>query len=161
MKFNLNEILYIAINIEKSGFTFYTKASKHLTDYSKFFDFLAKEEISNDLVFKSIKKDSISKKDLDSVYDPDGIIPVYFDSLTGSTIFKNEKEIEEIFNGVKSIEEVIDWAIKREHDTILFFIGLKSTLDTEEDKMIVEKIISEEINHVHILMNKKSELLLK
>lgn len=158
MKFNLSEILDIAINIEKSGFTFYTKASKHLTEYSQFFEFLAKEEIGHDLVFNSIKKESISKDELESVYDPDGIIPIYFDSLTGSSIFKNEKEIEELFVGVNSIEEVIDWAIKREHDTILFFIGLKSTLDTEEDKMIVEKIISEEINHVHILMNKKSEL---
>lgn len=161
MKFNLNEILDIAINIEKSGFIFYTRASKKLEEYFQFFDFLAKEEIAHDLVFKNIKKESISKEQLDTIYDPDEIIPLYFESLTGSTIFKNEKEIEELFGGINSIEEVIDWAIKREHDTILFFIGLKSTFETDEDKMIVEKIISEEINHVHILMNKKSELLLK
>lgn len=56
MKFNLNEILDIAINIEKLGFEFYSRASLKLDKYSNFFNFLAKEEIGHDLVFKSIKK---------------------------------------------------------------------------------------------------------
>lgn len=160
MKFNLSEILDIAINIEKTGFTFYTKAAKHLQEHADFFNYLAKEEIGHDLVFSGIKKEFVSAEEINSVWDPEGIIPIYFDSLTGSSIFKNDEEIETLFDNVTTIEDVIDWSIKREHDTILFFIGLKSTLDDEEDKNVVEKIISEEINHVHILMNKKSELLM-
>lgn len=161
MKFNLNEIFDIAINIEKSGFTFYKKASEKNPEYSDFFMYLAKEEVKHNSVFTGIKDDTVSTEYLDTVWDPDGIIPMYFDSLTGSTIFNKEDQIDLLFEGIHSITDVIDWAIKREHDTILFFIGLKSTLDSEEDKLVVEKIISEEINHVHILMNKKSEVLIK
>lgn len=159
MEFNLNEVLEIAKNIEKSGFAFYKQAAKQLSDYSDFFDYLAKEEIGHEKVFDNMKSEFISKESIDAVYDPDLIIPQYFDSLAGSTIFKKDMEMEELFKDVKSVEDVIDWAIKREHDTILFFIGLKSSLDDMNDKIVVEKIISEEINHVHILMNKKSELI--
>lgn len=161
MKFNLKEIFDIAISIEKSGYVFYTKAAKTLPEYSDFFTFLANEEIQHDVVFTGIKNESISKEVQNNLWDPEGIISVYFDSLADSAIFNKEDNINELFSGTHSIDEVIDWALKREHDTILFFIGLKSTLETEEDKLIVEKIISEEINHVHILMNKKSELILK
>jgi len=159
MKFNLNEILEIARNVEKNGFEFYTNAAKKLPAYSDFFTFLAKEEIKHDLVFTGIKKEVISQEEIDAIWDPDQLIGTYFGSLTESAIFKKPEEIKNLFENTNSIEDVINWAIKREHDTILFFIGLKSTLDSEEDKKVVEDVISEEINHVHILMEKKSKLL--
>ena len=161
MKFNINEIFDIAINIEKSGYTFYSKAAEVLPEFSDFFTFLANEEIKHDVVFTGIKKESVSDDSQSDVWDPDEMISVYFESLADSAIFNKEEQVNELFSGTNTIGEVIDWALKREHDTILFFIGLKSTLDTEEDKLIVEKIISEEINHVHILMNKKSEIEIK
>lgn len=159
MNFNLNEIFDIAVGIEKSGYVFYTKAAKVLPEYKDFFTFLANEEIKHDAIFTGIKDEFVPKEEGD-IWDPEQVIPVYFDSLSDSAIFNKEKQVDELFMGSVNIQQVIDWALKREHDTILFFIGLKSTLTTDEDKEIVEKIISEEINHVHLLMSKKSEVLM-
>lgn len=161
MKYNLNEVFEMAINVEKSGYLFYTNAALVLPEYSDFFTFLANEEVKHDIIFTGIKKDSISKEVFDSVWDPNGIISIYFDSLTGSTIFKKDKDIKELFKDVDSVSNVIEWAVIREHETILFFNGLKGCLESEADKKVVDDIIAEEITHVHKLMVKKSEILMK
>ncbi|MGL1891897.1 MAG: ferritin family protein [Spirochaetaceae bacterium] len=156
MKFNLNEVLDIAISIETSGYNFYTKAAKSFPEYADFFTFLAAEEIGHDLVFKNIKKTEADV--LDNTWDPNGVISVYFDSLMGSTIFNNSNDINKQFDNVQKLSDVIDWAIKREHETILYFSGIKDSFNSLEDRNVIDKIISEEITHVHILMNKKNEL---
>lgn len=159
MKYNLSEIFDFAIQIEKAGNKFYKKAAQNFNEFSDFFTFLANEEVKHDVTFTNIKNEVISVDANNDVWDPDGIINMYIESLTSSSIFKNNEDLDLLFKGVENINQVIDWAIKREHDTILFFIGLKSTFKDEKDKLVIERIISEEINHVHILMNKKSELL--
>ncbi|QEN06180.1 hypothetical protein EW093_16295 [Thiospirochaeta perfilievii] len=161
MKYSLSEIMDIASGIEKSGYDFYIKAAKKINKFSDFFNFLAKEEIAHDSVFKGLKKEFVSTDELNTVYDPDNIISKYIESLTDSIIFKSDEDLDSLLSSSDSIEDIIDWSIQREHDTILFYVGLKSSLSSESDKIIVEKIISEEMNHVHILMNKKSELLIK
>lgn len=160
MKYNLKEVFDLAVAIEKSGYEFYKKAASVLPEHGDFFSFLAKEEIKHDVAFNKLKEETLSKELVENTWDPDGIISVYFNSLNESAIFKKDKDLETLLESSLHITGVIDWAIKREHDTILFYIGLKSTMDSEDDKNIIEKIISEEINHVHILMNKKSEIMI-
>lgn len=157
MEFNINEIFQIAVHIEKSGHNFYKEAAKKLPDFADFFTYLANEEINHEFLFKKMEDDSVAEDFLKSIWNPDDIISQYFDSLTESTIFKTEKEISEIFKNYNNITEVIDWAIKREHESVLFFTGLKEGLSSSEEQKIVDQIISEEIGHVHKLMVKKSE----
>lgn len=159
MEFNINEIFEIATNIEKSGNAFYKKAAEKIPQFADFFNFLANEEISHEFLFKKMEKESLSEDYLKSIWNPDDIITQYFDSLTNSTIFKPENEIDKQFKNCSDVTDVIDWAIQREHETVLFFTGLKEGLKTENEKNILDQIIVEEIGHVHKLMVKKSEFI--
>lgn len=160
MKLNLNEIFEAAIQIERSGYKFYSEAAKKIPEHSDFLNYLAKEEVGHEAVFSEYQKMAVSKDFQDSIWNPDNIISQYFESLADSTVFKkNSKELDELFNSSNSIEDVINWAIKREQDSVLFFIGLKESLKDNSEKEKIEDIISEEIKHIHLLMDKKSKLL--
>lgn len=159
MKFNLNEIFEIAVHIEQAGNKFYKKAAQKIPKHSDFFTFLANEEISHEYIFKKMESEFASKDYLETIWNPDNIISQYFDSLTSSAIFKSTSELDKLFDQDITIMDVIDWAIQREQETILFFTGLKEGFKSEDDRKKIDKIISEEINHVHKLMVKKSELI--
>lgn len=160
MKLNLNEVFEAAKQIERSGYKFYSNAAKRIPEHRDFLIFLANEEVGHEAVFSELQKLAISNDFQDSVWNPDNIISQYFESLAESTVFKrNTKELDELYDSSNSIEDIIDWAIKREQDSVLFFIGLKESLKESSEKEKIEDIISEEIKHIHLLMDKKSKLL--
>lgn len=160
MKLNLSEIFDTAIQIEKSGYQFYTDAAKKLPEHKDFLTFLANEEVGHEAVFSDFKNKAISKEFIDNIWNPDNIIDQYINSLAGSAVFnKSSNKFDELFKDGNTIEDVIDWAIKREQDSVLFFTGLRETLKNSEEKDKIEEIISEEIRHIHLLMDKKSKLI--
>lgn len=160
MKLNLNEIFDTAIQIEKSGYEFYTEAAKMLPEHNDFLTFLANEEIGHETVFSDIKSKAISKDFLDNIWNPDNIIDQYLKSLAGSAVFnKKSNDFDELFKDDNTIIDIIDWAIKREQDSVLFFTGLRESLKNSDEKNKIEDIISEEIRHIHLLMDKKSKLI--
>lgn len=160
MKLNLNEVFETAIQIEKSGYEFYTEAAKKLPEYEEFLTFLANEEVGHEAVFNEFKTRAISSDFQESIWNPDNIIDQYLKSIANGAVFrKKTTNLDELFNKDVKIEDVIDWAIRREQDSVLFFTGLRESLKNGDDKEKIEDIISEEIKHIHLLMDKKSKLL--
>lgn len=158
MEFNLNEIFEMARHVEKSGYTFYKRAAKEVPEQEEFLNFLASEEVKHESVFDKFRERAVDKEFLDNLWDPDDTIAMYFQSMANSLIFKPLEDMDQLFDGDISLENIMDWAIQREKETVLFFTGIRESLKDQNVIDEVQKIINEEIRHISILMSKKEEL---
>lgn len=160
MNFNLNEIFEAAKQIEKSGYKFYKEAAKKIPKYSDFLNGLADEEVGHEHVFNDLQQKSVDKDFQDKLWNPDNIMSMYFESMTNSVVFnKSNSSLEDLIENSDDILSIIDWALKREQESVLYFTGLREALKDSNEKSKIDLIISEEIKHIHLLMDKKSKLI--
>ncbi|HNZ26490.1 MAG TPA: ferritin family protein [Spirochaetota bacterium] len=151
--FNASEIYQFAIKIESDGEKFYREFSKKFKDkaVSALFNDLADEEVSHRVFFENGLK-SFNK------YDPAESFPdeyfAYLRAFAENIVFVKdnlEKEIEKI----DTKEAALDFAIKRELDTIHYYMEMKGLVSASEVELI-DKIIAEERNHFIKLNNLKA-----
>jgi rubrerythrin len=142
--FNISEIYQFAIAIEENGEKFYRAQLKKFNDENikKLFSFLADEEIKHKETFKSMLE-KIEK------YEPKESYPgeyfLYLKSYAENVIF-NEKELDSKIKKIKNLKSVLDFAIKLEWDSILYYQEMKIYVSADSAKLI-DDIIKEERKH--------------
>lgn len=150
--FNASEIYQFAIKIELNGEKFYREFSKKFKDkaLSVLFNDLADEEVNHKIFFENGLK-SFNK------YDPVESFPdeyfAYLRAFAENIVFVKEsleKEIEK----VDTKDDALDFAIKKELDTIHYYMEMKSLVLASESELI-DKIIAEERSHFMRLNNLK------
>ena len=155
-KFNLKEIFEIAEQIERNGAAFYRQAALRFDDNMQVKNLLlelAGQEDEHEKIFSEIQQ-RVSKEDI-SVKDE--LTCQYLDAVAGQFVFE-EGETEKELAEKMSLQDIFDIAIQKEKDSIIFYIGLKSSLISTEDKKAIDSIISEEQRHFVDLM-KYAEIL--
>ncbi len=158
--FDIEEVLTIAIRIEVNGQAFYREAAKLCPEHAEWLNDLADQEISHEATYRKLK-DALVAAAGDSSLDAgdyDDLAVSYLHSIAGSVIFKLSREPEEEFTGRETIEEIIDRAIDREQDAVLFFTGIRKALSDEQARRDIDLIIDEEMRHVAELQARKNEL---
>ncbi|MCM8785913.1 MAG: ferritin family protein [Candidatus Omnitrophica bacterium] len=152
--FNISEIYQFAIKIEENGEKFYRKVAWKTKDkkVKDLFIFLADEEVRHKRIFEeNLKK--IEK------YEPSESYPgeyfAYLRAYAEGLIFtKNiEKELEK-----EDILEAIDFGIRRELDSIMYYLEMKDFIP-ETQELEIDKIIKEERSHFIKLSNLKKQIL--
>ncbi len=148
--FNANEILKMAEQIERNGYTFYTSAAENVTDSESksFLLKLADMESHHEAYFASIRSELSDQEKEATVFDPDGQIELYLRALADTRIFF-EKKID-----VSSMEEILKAAITAEKDSIVFYLGMKNTVPERLGREKVDEIIEEEMRHITLLSEK-------
>jgi len=142
--FNISEIYQFAIAIEENGEKFYRAQLKKFNDENikKLFSLLADEEIKHKETFKSMLE-KIEK------YEPKESYPgeyfLYLKSYAENIIF-NEKELDSKIKKIKDPKSVLDFAIKLEWDSILYYQEMKIYVSADSAKLI-DDIIKEERKH--------------
>jgi len=152
--FNVSEIYQFAINIEENGEKFYRKVSEKFSDekIKEIFNFLAEEEVKHKETFKNLLE-KIKE------YNPPETYPgeyfAYLKAYSNELIFppQIEKEVEKS----SGIEEIIDFAIRRELDSILYYTEIKNFVP-ETQHSLLDKIIEQERQHFIKLSNLKKEI---
>ena len=145
--FNANEILKMAEQIERNGYKFYTTAAENVTDSGskEFLLKLADMESQHEAYFTSIRSELSDQEKETTVFDPDGEVDLYLRALADTRIFF-EKKID-----VSSMEEILKAAITAEKDSIVFYLGMKSTIPKRLGREKVDEIIEEEMRHITLL----------
>jgi len=157
--FNIEEILKIAIKIEQNGRAFYLKAAEVCPDHHIWLTRLADEEIAHEHVFEMFFNSLVNKDSSDPVYeDPENLAMIYLHSIADSIIFNLAKNPAESFSENPTIDEIIEDAMRREHEAILFYNGLKMAMTDEKSIAEIELIIREEMGHVAWLKQKQVEI---
>ena len=161
MRFNLNEVMDMAAQIERNGVAFYRNAAENAENDKarEFLITLAEEEDEHLAIFRAMKK-ILSSRDFDSeLYDTDGQALLYIKSIASGHVFDlRGQDTASILSGDETLTDVIKIALRAEKDTIAFFVGLKELIPDETEKEKVNVLIKEETKHIVWLnQNMKAE----
>jgi len=157
--FNAEEILEFALQIEKNGAQFYRQAAEYITDTKarNLLNTLAEVEHKHELIFSSMKLRYESQKQLE-VYDPEGERELYLHAMANGYIFDKSKNAADLINPESSVKEILLFALGREKDSIIFYLGMKEFVKDTDDKETLNKIIAEEMSHVSFISRELKRL---
>ena len=154
LRFNADEILAIAEQIERNGARFYRKAAenaKFKKAADKFLN-LAQMEEGHEKIFAAMRKGlSEKQKGGGEVYDPQGEAEAYLQAFAGGHVFDVKKDPSATLTGRESLTRILRMAIGLEKDSIVFYLGLKPLVPPDLGASKVDEIIAEEMKHIAIL----------
>lgn len=152
--FDISEVLQFAIRIEENGEDFYRKVAGKISDkeVKDLFIFLADEEVRHKNIFtKMLGK--ITK------YEPPETYPgeyfQYLRAYADSIIFPPEIERELDTKG--GVIKAIDFGIRRELDSIMYYLETKAVVP-ETQHSVMDRIIEEERSHFVRLSTLKEKI---
>ena len=150
--FDAKEIFKFAIRIEENGMKFYRYAAVITDDdeMRKTFNFLASEEARHKEIFEGL----LSEVTKDTAFEtyPDEYFN-YLKTYVDNVIFTDE-QFEEAMSNVKDTLGSINFAIKRELDSILYYHEIKKVVP-EKQYGLIDEIIEEERKHYTKLIDIK------
>lgn len=153
IKFNIDEIFEIAVQIEKNGAAFYNNAAKKATDkgIEERLISLANMEIEHEKTFLALKIQLGENKDAVTAYDPYDEGLLYLKAFASGYVFDLNMDPLKMLANLESIEEILKAAIGLEKDSIVFYLGIKKMVPPDLGKEKIEHIIAQEMEHINIL----------
>jgi rubrerythrin len=146
-KFSIREVLEQAVQTEKLGYQFYTGMAERFKDNGellKLFSTLAEKELTHEKTFSDL---------LAMVGDtePEGWdeASLYMRAMVESEFFLGKNKSLPSMDGIKTIEDAVNFAIGFEKETLLYFHGIR---DVVKEKDMVDEIINEEKSHIRWLI---------
>jgi rubrerythrin len=147
-RFNIGEAFVIAVQLEKNGAAFYKKVASSVSDSAarEFLEELAEQELEHEKVFAEIATSSMAEIEMDEMTE------AYIKVLATEFVFTFEHNKDNWEN--MTFLNTIDFAIEREKDAIIFFMGIAGALEGEDYKRI-NRIVQEEKTHMIDLLRLK------
>lgn len=158
ISFNAIEVFEIAERIERNSIKFYRRAAEALSDQdlSQMLLSLAEFEKEHQDTFADMRK-QISHKELDLItFDPENEMTLYLRTIADSHIFDLKKDPGEQLKDKETAEDILNYAIEAEKNSIIFYLGLKNFVPAKAGKDKVDEIIEEEMGHI-VVLNQKLE----
>ena len=146
--FNIGEAFVIAVQLEKNGAAFYKEVASSVSDSAarEFLEELAEQELEHQKVFEEIAASAIGQIEMDDLAE------AYIKELSTEFVFKLEDAEEDWEN--MTFLNTIDFAIEREKDAIIFFLGIAGAFKGENNEKI-NRIVQEEKSHMIDLLRLK------
>lgn len=157
--YSVNEIIELAVQIERNGYAFYHEATKRKDLDAKAVEFLAylrDQELSHEKTFLGLR-DEMDEMILELSSDWE-LVASYLKTIVDSRIFDNEFSAIKSATDAKDLLSIVNNAITFEKDTLLFFHALNDSLSNEKAKKSIARIINEEVSHVLRLNDFKKSL---
>lgn len=145
--FSINEILEMAIRIEKNGEAAYRAAIEKISSpaLAALLEWMANEEAKHAKWFMELKQDIETSSRNPFVPEMDG---GFFEEFMGDQTF-SLREVD--FARIDRVNELIDIFIEFEEDSILFYDLLQPFVQDEETRENLSRIIEEEKRHIEQL----------
>jgi len=157
--YSINEIIEMAVQIERNGYAFYNEATKRkdLDDKShEFISWLRDQELEHEKKFLSLRDDT-ELKSLELSQDWE-LVALYLKTIVEGRIFNSEDSAIRRAIEAKNITEIIDYAINFEKDTLLYFQAISNNIAYPKAIDILHQIINEEISHIIKLADYKKNI---
>jgi len=153
--FDISEVYQLAIKIEENGMKFYSGFAKKTKNkkLKDLFSALAYAEVEHKKIFEKMLSE-IEKYEPQEAYPEEyfSYLKAYADGL----IFDFD-QLKKQQNKLKTTVKILDFAIQREKDSILYYQEIKNLVSETQHKEL-EKIINEERKHLLDLTHIKNTL---
>ncbi len=157
--FNAEEVLEIAVQIEKIGAAFYRRAAEIVDDPAGkiMLEELAVMEDGHEIGFENMR----ANPDILSMLigDPEGEAALYLRAFASGNVFPADADPAFELDDTVTVEVILSKAIRMELESIAFYQGIKDAMSKELGRDKVEAIIREERRHV-IMLTEELALLL-
>jgi len=157
--YSVNEVIEMAVQIERSGYAFYNEAAKRkdLDEKAKdFLIYLRDEELRHEKTFLALRNEvDLTVLQLSVDWE---LIAEYLKTIVESRIFNSEFSAIQLATKAKDIKEIVDNAISFEKDTLLYFHTLSDNISEARTHNALRKIINEEVSHILKLSEMKKKL---
>jgi len=160
MPFNIDEILAVAVQIERNGAAFYRKAAEGTADEElrKLLLELAEMEDGHLEVFSRMREELTDRDKESTAFDPNGQAELYLRAYASGKIFDAQLDPVERLGSLGSPEEVLKFALDVEKDSVVYYTGMRDLVPERLGKDKVDGIIGEEMKHVALLSVRLAEL---
>ncbi|HDP95320.1 MAG TPA: hypothetical protein ENN40_08165 [Candidatus Aminicenantes bacterium] len=152
---NARQLVRQAIRLEENGERFYRRWTERADDpdNKEFFLYLADEEVKHRRLFENLAEE-VSDCPMDTeVY---GEYMAYMQGFVDDTLF-NEKVYGGEMEKINTLPEAVEFAMRQELDSVLFYLELKTFVPSAQEEMI-EAIVKEERCHYASLLKFKRDL---
>jgi rubrerythrin len=155
--FSGDELIQIAIDIERRGISFYDVMAKSIDNEMAraAFDGLAAMEREHLAIFQGMLAESHIGKTGSA---PERQYPGYARALIDEAVFSDDLITSEMAMQADSDIKAIELGISTEKDSILFYYEMKENL-APRDVPVMERIIAEEKSHLQQLSSIKKKIL--
>jgi rubrerythrin len=147
--YSVNEIIEMAVQIERNGYAFYHEATKRkdINEKSReFIAFLRDQELDHEKTFLSLR-DGTDMQVLELSQDWE-MVSAYLKSIIDGRLFGNENSAIKAAAEAADLAAIVDNAITFEKDTLLYFHAINDIVVNEKAKAALRRIINEEVSHV-------------
>ena len=147
--YSLNEIIELAVQIERNGYAFYHEATKRKDLDVKALNFLTllrDQELNHEKTFLGLR-DDMDEIVLERSQDWD-MVASYLKTIVDSRIFENENSAIKMATEAKDLLSIVNFAITFEKDTLLFFHAINDSISNPKTRQALARIINEEVSHV-------------
>ncbi|MHC4460612.1 MAG: ferritin family protein [Planctomycetota bacterium] len=153
VKFNTVEVFEIAEKIERNGVRFYRKAAELFDEpgIRKTFLELADWERTHEKVFADMRKQISEQNREPKSFEPENDIVISAQAMAGLAVFGINPDPSEELTGKESKKEIFEKALRKEEDSIVYYVGLKDFVSERAGKDKIDDIIREELRHIGIL----------
>lgn len=151
--FSPREILEIAVRIEENGYAFYRFAAQNIDNQEAelLFNYLADAEINHKKVFTGLLSETVDSGPQWENHPGEHL--AYLNAFAENLVFGKELKDKKNFV-ITGTEEVLQFAMQREMESILFYHEMKAYLP-QAKQPILDAIIAEERKHFISLSNLK------
>jgi len=150
IKFNIDEVLQMACQIEKNGAKFYREANEQIEGErsSDLLTKLASQEDQHLETFEEMRTELSGREVEEDTYDPYNEASLYLKAMADGHVF-DSKEL----SGDESLNDIFKTALQAEKDSIAFYVGLKEMVPDQAGKDKMDNVIREEMQHVRWIVN--------
>jgi rubrerythrin len=149
--FNAAEVLQIAKRIEQNGVRFYEAASARAEDpvTRQLLSDLARMEEEHVRRFDAMIEKTADARE--RVFDPEGDTGKILRAWADGSVFRVSDDTGPPLTGRETMAEILDKAVQLEKDSVVFYLGLKETATSTEDREQIDRILAEEMRHIAFL----------
>ena len=160
INFSSDEIFEIAEQIERNGAVFYRKAAEMFSEEAVrgIILNLAVMEECHEKIFASMRTELKAGDIARMTFDPDNQAVLYLQAAADGKVFDLESDPADKLPEKASLNDVLDYAIGIEKESVVFYTGMKEVVPENLGKSKIDGIIKEEIGHIIELRAQKDSL---
>jgi rubrerythrin len=158
--FSADEMFEVAERIERNGAYFYRTAAKSVTDptmHQRLLDLAAWED-GHEKTFAAMRAELTDAERQPTVFDPEDESGLYLAAMADGHVFDVRSDPAAALSGKETLAEILQMAIGREKDSVVFYVGMQNFIPPRLGKQRVEAIVKEEMGHIALLSGELRQL---